>query len=81
MKNYGLTFSLSAPQALEFTENNVFVASNIQQTTRTYEDITENCYSYNLVEYTKDEYLAQQQAAIANLQEELQAAKILLGVE
>ena len=33
------------------------------------------------MEYTKDEYLLQQSNNIAALQEELQAAKILLGVD
>ena len=48
------------------------------------EERTVNCFSYTLTEYDKDEYLDllfKQQANITSLQEELEAAKILLGVE
>jgi len=45
------------------------------------EDRTINGYQYNYVQYTLAEYLALQNANINSLQEELQAAKILLGVD
>lgn len=77
MKIYSPTYSSVAPQEIEITETKVFVASNIQQITRNIEDREEQCYSYTLTEYTKDEYILN----IAALQEELQATKILLGVE
>lgn len=81
MKVYSPTYSFIEPQNIEFTETKVFVASNIQQITRNFEGEEKQCYSYTLTEYTKDEYLAQTQATITALQEELQATKILLGVE
>ena len=84
MKTYNTTYSIIEPPAIEITETKVFIASNIEQTTREFEDKSEQCYTYTLTEYDKDEYillLAQNSADIAALQEELQAAKILLGVE
>ena len=84
MKAYENTYSLIEPPAIEITKTKVFIASNIEQITREFEDKTESCYSYTLTEYDKDEYillLAQNNADIAALQEELAAAKILLGVE
>ena len=84
MKIYNNAYSIIEPPAIEITETKVFIASNIEQTTREFEDKTEQCYTYTLTEYDKDEYillLAQNSADIAALQEELIAAKILLGVE
>ena len=84
MKVYENTYSLIEPPAIEITNSKVFIASNIEQVTREYEDTSEQCYCYTLTEYDKNEYiilLAQNTADIAALQEELAAAKILLGVE
>lgn len=84
MKIYNPTYSSTRPQEIEITETQVFIASNIQFITRVFEEREEQCYSYTLTEYTKDEYikiLSQNQTNITALQEELQAAKILLGVE
>ena len=84
MKIYGTTYSITEPQAIEITSIKVFTATDIQSIERACEGQTENCYSYTLTEYDKDEYIAlmaKNNADIAALQDELAAAKILLGVE
>ena len=69
------------PQAIEFTGNLVLVASNIQEYEEVIGDRTLTGYEYDCTQYTKDEYLAIQAAQIASLAQELEAAKILLGVD
>lgn len=69
------------PQAVEFIGNLVLVASNIQEYEEEVGDRTLAGYEYDCTEYTKDEYLAIQAAQIASLSQELEAAKILLGVD
>ena len=84
MKIYEHTYSMNRPQEIETTSTKVFVASNIEEVTFEVEEKAKTCFSYTLTEYDKDEYLDilfKQQTDIAALQEELQAAKILLGVE
>lgn len=84
MKTYELTYSSNPPKEVEITETKVFIAKNIQQVERQFEGTVEQCYQYTLIEYNKDEYLTlllQKQEDIDSLREELQAAKILLGVE
>jgi len=84
MKIYEHTYSMNRPQEIETTSTKVFVASNIEEVTLEVEEKAKTCFSYTLTEYDKDEYLDilfKQQTDIAALQEELQAAKILLGVE
>lgn len=81
MRNYGIIYGSVEPSAVEITPNSVFVASNIEPYTEEIEGHTISGYKYNYTEYTKDEYLIQQSTNISSLQEELAAAKILLGVE
>lgn len=84
MKIYEHTYSMNRPQEIETTSTKVFVTSNIEEVTLEVEEKAKTCFSYTLTEYDKDEYLDilfKQQTDIAALQEELQAAKILLGVE
>lgn len=84
MKVYNSTYSTIEPPKIDITKTKVFLATDIQEIDREIENITEHCYVYNLIEYDKDEYfaiLSQNQQDIAALQEELRAAKILLGVE
>lgn len=69
------------PQAVEFTEKYVLVASNIVEYSEEVDGHTMSGYEYDCNQYTKDEYLLQQAAKIEALQEELAAAKILLGVD
>lgn len=81
MKDYGIIYGSVEPQAIEVTPTSVFIATNIEPyETETDEHIVSG-YKYNYVEYSKDEYLLQQTNSINALQEELSAAKILLGVE
>ena len=69
------------PNEVTFTATSVFVASNIRQYSETVEDRQIEGYEYDCVEYSKDEYLMMQGAKIQSLEEELRAAKILLGVD
>lgn len=84
MINYGKVKSSVRPQEIELTTDKVFVATNIEE----YQDIIDNKeingYQYDYICYSKDEYIllmAQNNADVTALREELEAAKILLGVE
>ena len=84
MINYGQVKGSVRPQEIEITSDKVFIASNIEEYTETIDERTIAGFQYNLTEYTKDEYiilLSQTNADINALREELEAAKILLGVE
>lgn len=85
MINYGLTYSVDKPKYLEITDTKVFVSSNIQLVEKEDErGETEQVYEYELVEYDKNEYLnelAQSFIEVQSLKDELQAAKIILGVD
>lgn len=81
MKNYGIVSGATEPQTIEITPTSVFIASNIQPYEQEIDGHTISGYKYNYIEYSKDEYLLQQTNSIAALQEELAAAKVLLGVE
>lgn len=81
MINYGIQYSTTRPQDVSFTNTHVFVASDIEEYSQEVEDHILNGFKFNLVEYTKDEYLLQQSTNITALQEELRAAKVLLGVD
>ena len=82
MKNYGLTYSKTEPLSTEITKNSVFIATNIEQYSRIGDNGEQDSgYKYNLTEYTKDEYIAVLAQNNARIEEELTAAKILLGVE
>lgn len=81
MKNYGIVYGSTQPQAIEITPTSVFIASNVEPYEEIIDDKTISGYKYNYVEYSKDEYLLQQTNSIAALEEELAAAKVLLGVE
>lgn len=86
MKQYvNEIYSINQPSPIEITDTRVFVASNIEPATQLNSNEEEvPCWKYNLTEYTKDEYIllmSQNNIDVAALQEELQAAKILLGVE
>lgn len=81
MKNYGKVYSASRPSDIEFTPNAVFVASNIEEYSKTIDEHAITGFSYDYIEYTKDEYLTLQANKITSLEQELEAAKILLGVD
>lgn len=84
MINYGKVKSSVRPQEIEITSDKVFIASNIEEYQETIDDKEISGYKYDYICYSKDEYIllmAQNAAEITTLREELEAAKILLGVE
>lgn len=81
MTNLGIQYSSVEPAAIEMTDNFVFVAKNITPYSKTIEEHTINGYSYEYIQYTKDEYMLAQNTKIDALEQELAAAKILLGVD
>ena len=85
MINYGHIKSSTRPEPLELTATSVFIASNISEYTEELENETVHGFEYDYACYDKDEYLTtiatQNQQAITELQEELEATKILLGVD
>ena len=81
MINHGIQYSTNKPQAIEITSDAVFVAKDITPYSKEIEDHTINGYQYTYIQYTLAEYLVLQNVQIASLQEQLEAAKILLGVD
>ena len=82
MINYGKTYSITQPQLLEINEKKVYISSNIQAEVFIDETGNEtNGYSFDFIEYDKDEYLLLTISKVAELEDELAATKILLGVE
>lgn len=80
MLNYSKIHSKTRPKDMEITTNKVFIATNIVE----YSDEEISGFEYDYTIYDKDEYimlLAKNQEDIAALREELEAAKIILGVE
>lgn len=72
------------PPEIEVTTTLVLVSSNIQQYEQNIEGQIVTGYEYDYDIYTKDEYIlimAQKTKVIEQLQEQLEATKILLGVE
>lgn len=70
------------PQEIEITPTYVLVASNITPyEEQTVDGRTVSGFEYDCTQYTKDEYLLHQIDEINSLAQELQAAKILLGVD
>ena len=69
------------PNDVEFTPNFVLVASNITPYNEVVDGRTLSGFEYECTEYSKDEYLLVQAGKVASLEEELAAAKILLGVD
>lgn len=81
MINHGIQYSTARPQNVEITADSVFVATNITPYSTEIEEHIINGFQYNYTQYTLSEYLVLQNANIESLQEELSAAKILLGVD
>lgn len=69
------------PKDVEITANSVLVASNITPYNEEFDGHTLSGYEYDCTEYSKDEYLLMQAGKVASLEEELSAAKVLLGVD
>ena len=81
MINHGKVYSSDTPNEIEITGSGVFVASNIEPYTTTVDGYEVTGYQYDCIEYTKDEFLLQQTNKVTELEQELSAAKILLGVD
>lgn len=73
--------SSKRPSVIEFTPTSVLVASDIIPYEEEIDGHTLSGFEYNCTEYSKDEYLAYQNERIAELAQQLEAAKILLGVD
>ena len=86
MKNFGKVKSNSYPNEITSTDKMVFIASNITSFQQELDDnMTITVYEYDYVGYTKDEYIQkimdENAQKIAQLEEQLEATKILLGVD
>lgn len=81
MKEYKKIHSAVRPQEIEITPTAVYIATNITPYEEIIDGRTITGFEYDCIDYTKDEYLVYQNSKINDLQEELQAAKILLGVD
>lgn len=81
MINYGLVKGFNRPQEIEITDNMVFIASNIEPCELQGDENKINGFQYNYTGYTKDEYLMRQNEQLTALAQQLEAAKILLGVD
>lgn len=76
--------SNTLPPEIQVTQTSVLVASNIKQYSQTVDEYEEKGYEYDCQIYTKNQYImkiGQQTKAIEELQDQLEAAKILLGVD
>lgn len=81
MKVYNIVRGDVSPNPIEITETSVFVAENIHPYTETIDGIEISGYEYKYTAYTKDEYIALVATANQSLSEQLEATKILLGVD
>ena len=85
MVDYGRVKSSFRPEEIEITNCSVFVASNIEEYEEEIDGYVFSGYIYDYKKYGKDEYitvmtLANAQA-LSELSDELEATKILLGVD
>ena len=72
------------PNSVLMLNNQVVIPSNIHQYSQETDNGTINGYEYDCDIYTKDQYIilmAGQTQKIAELEDQLAAAKILLGVD
>lgn len=76
--------STGYPEEIIVTNTSVLIASNVKEYSETIDDHTMEGYEFDYKIYSKDEYIAlmaQNSKKIAELEDELAATKILLGVE
>lgn len=57
MKDCGLTRSTIEPKPIEITENKVFIATDVHQIITETDEHKIQEYEFNLIEYSKDEYI------------------------
>lgn len=73
--------SSTEPSQIEITTNAVYITENIHTYTELIDNYTIEGYEYDLLVYTLPEYIELLTQKNTLLEEELQATKILLGVE
>lgn len=76
--------SNGSPKTIQIINNQILIPSNIHTYTKTIDGYTIQGYEYDCDIYDKDEYLlviASQANRINELEDQLTAAKILLGVD
>lgn len=69
--------SVIKPKKIEILKNKVFVSNNITEVEKNFDDETYTEYEYELIEYSKDEYiklLVQKNAELENSLTETQLA-------
>lgn len=80
MKNYGISYSTERPQELQILETKVFESKNITEQTKidpmTEEEITE--YSFELIEYDKNEYIKMIDAKNKELEDDVTSTELAL---
>ena len=81
MKRYEKVHSKERPKDIEITANAVYLAENVIPYQDTIDGQIVEGYEYTYIEYSRDEYMLYQDSKIASLEQELAAAKILLGVD
>ena len=85
MTSYGRVKSSTKPNYMEITATIVIISTNITEYEEDLDDIKVHGWEYDCIVYNKDEYLAtlavSNNQAINELADELEATKILLGVE
>ena len=69
------------PNIVQILNNQVFVASNVHEYEEEIEGQVSAGYEYDCDVYSKDEYILLMAEKTSSLQDELSAAKILLGVD
>ena len=57
MINHGIQYSKLAPNPIQITGDSVFLATNIQPYTQEIEGRVMDGYSYEYIQYSKDEYI------------------------
>ena len=84
MKRITNVRSNGIPDTVQIMNNSVIIASNIHEYNEERDGIVMSGYEYDCDIYTKDQYIilmAGQTQRIAELEDQLAAAKILLGVD
>lgn len=80
MKDLGIVQSTVKPSEVDIKDTKVFIASDIKEVKEegTDEQPGFNGYSFNLVEYDKDEYIQMIQAKNAELEDETTQVQVAL---
>lgn len=84
MKHIQHVYSNGIPNAIEILNDQVYIPQNIHEFEQETLDGIITGYEYDCDIYSKDEYIvlmSQQTSRITELEDELAAAKILLGVD